>query len=162
MDPAVIGARVRALRLKRKLTQKDLATLAKVAPNTIRGLERASTETRRPQYKRIVEALGTTTTMLERPDEPITADHPLLEGLHDEALQIAQAYSRAPTRTRLRVERLLLAAEADRGLAVLERIEHLNAHRQETLLQSLTQQEAGQLAEDEHARAGKQRLLKKT
>jgi transcriptional regulator with XRE-family HTH domain len=148
MDPVVIGARVRALRQKRKLTQKGLARLARVAPNTIRGLETASMETRRPQYLRIVEALDTTTAMLERPDEPIAPDDPRLEGLHDEALQIAQAYSRAPTRTRLRVERLLLTQDTDAGVALLDRFERLTAPRQETLMQYLTQQEAAQRKEE--------------
>jgi transcriptional regulator with XRE-family HTH domain len=148
MDPVVIGVRVRALRQKRKLTQKGLARLARVAPNTLRGLETASMETRRPQYLRIVEALGTTTAMLERPDEPIAADDPRLEGLHDEALQIAQAYSRAPTRTRLRVERLLLTQETDAGVALLERFERLTARHQETFLQQLAIHEIAQRTED--------------
>jgi transcriptional regulator with XRE-family HTH domain len=148
MDPAVIGARVRQLRQKRKLTQKALGILANVAPNTIRGLERASTETRLPQYQRIVDALGTTTAMLERPDDPIAADDPRLEGLHDEALQIAQAYSRAPTRTRLRVERLLLTQETDAGVTLLDRFDRLTAHRQETLTQQLTAHEAAQRKEE--------------
>jgi len=148
MDPAVIGARVRALRQKLKLTQKQLAPLAHVAPNTISGLETARRGTRRGEYERIVEALGTTTAMLERPDEPISADDPRLEGLHDEALKIARAYTLAPTRTRLRIERLLLTQEIDAGVALLDRIERLNAHRQETLMLQLAAQEAAQRAEE--------------
>jgi len=149
MDPAVIGARVRALRQKRKLTQKALAKIARVAPNTIRGLEKASAQTRHKQYERIIEALGTTPAMLERPDEPIAADDPRLEGLPDEALEIAQAYTRAPTRTRLRVERFLLMQEINASVeAIIERIERLTAHRQETLLQQLAAHEAAQRAEE--------------
>lgn len=148
MDPAVLGAKVRALRQKRKLTQHALALLAHVSPNTIRGLETASMDTRRPQYLRIVDALGTTTAMLERADEPIDPNDPRLEGLPDEALEIAQAYTRAPTRMRLRVERLLLTQEIDAGLALLDRFERLNAHRQETLRQQLAAHEAAQGQEE--------------
>ena len=148
MDPAVLGAKIRALRQKRKLTQKGLARLAKVAPNTIGGLERASRDTRHDQYLRIVEALGTTTAMLERPDEPIAADDPRLEGLFDEALGIAQAYTRAPTKMRLRVERLLMGRETDTGLALLDRFERLTAHRQETLERQLAQHEVAQRLEE--------------
>jgi len=161
MDPVVIGSRVRALRQKRRLTQKALAALAQVAPNTIRGLETGTTQTRLPQYQRVVEALGSTTAMLERADEPITADDPRLEGLHDEALEIAQAYSRAPTRTRLRVERLLLTQEIDNGSALLDRVDRLTAHRRETLLRSLAEHEAAQRLEDD-AREGKKVKLRKT
>jgi transcriptional regulator with XRE-family HTH domain len=149
MDPAVLGARVRALRLKRNLTQGALAKLAHVAPNTIRGLERATADTRHKQYLRIVKALETTTAMLERADEPIAPDDPRLEGLPDEALEIAQAYTRAPTRTRLRVERfLLMQEEIDGGVALLDRIERLTAHRQETLRQQLAAHEVAQRAEE--------------
>jgi transcriptional regulator with XRE-family HTH domain len=149
MDPAVLGGRVRALRQKRKWTQKTLAQLAQVAPNTIRGLETGSMETRRPQYLRIVDALGTTPAMLERLDEPISADDPRIVGLPDEALEIAQAYTRASTPTRLRIERLLLTHQNDSGLALLDRFERLTAHRQETILQSLTMQEQAQFADDQ-------------
>jgi transcriptional regulator with XRE-family HTH domain len=148
MDPAVIGARLRALRQKLKLTQAALGKLAGVAPNTIRGLETASMETRREKYLQIVAALGTTPAMVERADEPISPDDPRLEGLPDEALEIAQAYTRAPTRMRLRVERLLLMRESDAGVALLDRIEQLTAHRQETLLQFLAQHEAAQRTEE--------------
>jgi hypothetical protein len=86
--------------------------------------------------------------MLERPDEPISPDDPRLDGLPDEALEIAQAYTRAPTRMRLRIERLLLTQEVDAGVALLDRIERLNAHRQETLLQQLAAHEAAQRAEE--------------
>jgi transcriptional regulator with XRE-family HTH domain len=148
MNPAVIGARARMLRQKLKLKQRELARLAHVAPNTVSGLETGRRNTRYPEYERIVKALGTTPAMLERPDEPITADDPRLEGLHDEALQIAQAYTRAPTRMRIRIERLLLTHETDAGLAVLDRWERLNAHRQETLLQQLAALEEAQRLED--------------
>lgn len=69
MDRAVIGARVRALRQKRRLRQKDVAVLAKVAVGTVQGLEYGERETGLSQFERIAKALGTTTAMLEGPNE---------------------------------------------------------------------------------------------
>lgn len=111
IDPVVLGERVRALRQKKKWTQKQLAARAHVTENTIRGLERGTLQTRRPKFEAIAEALETTTDLLLSTDQPITEDHPLLVGLNDDDLRVAQAYSRARTPSRLRVERLLLSPE---------------------------------------------------
>ena len=138
VDPQVLGERIKELRRKRKWTQKDLAAAAHVTENTIRGLEHGTMQTRRPKYEAIVAALGTTTELLERADQPITDDHPLLVGLNDQDLQIAQAYSRARTTTRLRVERLLLTNTLDAGFAIGDRVLALDDTRRERLLQALT------------------------
>jgi transcriptional regulator with XRE-family HTH domain len=140
VDPIVLGERVRTLRLKRKWTQKQLAKAAHVTENTVRGLERGTLATRRPKFEAIALALDTTTDLLQRTDQPIAEGHPLLDGLNDDDLRMAQAYSRARTSTRLRVEKLLLANN-DAGLAILERILALDDDRRQRLLAALEQSE---------------------
>lgn len=128
-DPVVVGERVKRLRLKLKWTQQQLADAAKVTPNTLRGLERATQETRREKVEAIAEALGTTFDALHRADEPINEDHPLLKDLSEEDLQVAQGFHHARTAVRLRVQRLL-AGDRDPGLELLERFEKLPAEDQ--------------------------------
>jgi transcriptional regulator with XRE-family HTH domain len=147
LDPKLLGERIRELRLKKKWTQERLAAESGVAENTIRGLEKGTLNTRRAKYVAIARALDTTTDALERSSGPVTETHPLLAGLNEHDLRLAQAYSRAPTRLRLRIERLLLASAEDRGMDLLDRFDNLDAHRQEGLLLALTQHER-QLAED--------------
>lgn len=140
IDRFTLGKRVRDLRLKKSWTQQQLAAAAHVTANTVRGLERAYLDTRRPKFEAIAAALGTTPDLLLRADQPITPDHPLLEGLNDDDLRLAQAYSRARTPTRLRVERLLLTG-TDAGLLFLERFERLDDHAQTHLRLALEQYE---------------------
>lgn len=155
LDPKVLGERIRELRLKKKWTQEQLAEVSGVAENTIRGLEKGTLHTRRAKYVAIARALDTTTDALERATGPVSETHPLLVGLNEHDLRLAQAYSRAPTRLRLRIERLLLASAEDRGMDLLDRFDSLDPHRQEGLLLALSQHER-QLADDAAAARRKQ------
>lgn len=136
MDPKALGERVRELRLRRKLTQASLAQKAHIAENTLRALEKGTLQTRRAIYLKVVAALDTTPEALEHAMDPITESHPLLAGLNEDDLRIAQAYSRARTILRIQVERLLLspAAAMDPGFAELyDLYKVLDVRRQETL-----------------------------
>ena len=155
IDPVLRGKRIRDLRIKLGMTQAQLAEKADVTENTVRGLEKGTLETRRPKYEAIVEALDTTTELIERADQPIAEDHPLLSGLNDQDLQIAQAYSRARTPTRLRIERLLLTNEQDPVLAIGERVLTLDDKRREQILGALSQAERMRAKELEDAKKKK-------
>lgn len=160
-----MGERVRELRLKRKLTQARLAQLAGVAENTLRGLEKGSLQTRRAIYLKVCDALGTTPDAMERPLDVIDEGHPLLNGLNEDDLRIAQAYSRARTALRLQVEQLLFsaaAADTDRGfLDLYEQYTRLNASHQHTLRRIAASQLQAQDKEQQHAKTDKTQTSKK-
>lgn len=137
IDRVIRGKRVKELRVRLGLTQEQIYEKTGIAPNTLRGLEHGSMDTRPVKYQKLVEALGTTTEAIERTDQPITEDHPLLGGLNDQDLQIAQAYSRARTATRLRVERLLLSSDLDAGLQVGDDVLGLDDVRRDRVLKVL-------------------------
>ena len=132
VDRVVLGARVKALRDRKKWKQADLAKAAHVTENTVRGLERGSLHTRWPKFEAIAHALGTTPEVLLQVEEPITDGHPLLRDLSEEDLRVAQAFHHTRTSVRLRIQRLL-AGEPDAGLDLLERIEKLPAEDRASL-----------------------------
>lgn len=153
----MLGGRVRKLRERRKLTQKQLARKARIAQNTLRGLEKGTLQTRRAIYLKVVAALGTTAEALERSMESITEEHHLLSGLNEDDLRIAQAYSRARTVLRIQVERLLLGTSHEEGERhfgeLYDAYKVLEPHRQETLRLTAAAQVKAQT--DEHERTKK-------
>jgi transcriptional regulator with XRE-family HTH domain len=116
MDMKAIGRRARRLRLDKEWSQKDLAAKAKVTPNTIRGFEKGSLNTRWPKVKDIARALGTTFEALQQGDEIVKASDPLLDKLKREDLMVARLYHDSSTSVRLRVlEMLQKDQETDGG-----------------------------------------------
>src|SRR4051812_36081287 len=80
VDRTAIGKRIEHLRREKFGTQKKLADKANVTPNTIRGLEKGTLDTRGPQMQRIVKALGTSLEELMHGDQVKPSD-PLLKDL---------------------------------------------------------------------------------
>jgi transcriptional regulator with XRE-family HTH domain len=146
MDLAAVGKRVKALREQKGWKQSDLATAAGVAANTISGLERASRQTRWPQFERIAKALGTTTNALLH-GQGITQNR-LLEKLSDEDLRIAERFHDASTSLRILIERLLRLGAADPMIVFWDRVQTLAAHQQEDLRLLLERYE--RLRSEEH------------
>lgn len=101
---SVIGPRARALRLRKKLTQRQIATVAHVTTNTVRGFEKGSHQTRYSVAQRIVRALDTTLEALE--SEDYTDGDPRLQHLSSEDLDVATRYHHGSTELRLDVQRM--------------------------------------------------------
>jgi transcriptional regulator with XRE-family HTH domain len=158
VDP-LVAARVKALRERKGWKQADLAAAAGVATNTVGGLERGR-QTRWPKFVKIAGALRVTTHALQT-GEGLTDDNPLLKKLRlsDEDLRIAKRFHDAETAIRLLVERLLRVGERDPMLVLWNRVEHLRGRRKDTLLQSLTEHEKAQAAEDA-AKSGRRKPKK--
>ena len=53
-----IGDRLKELRIRRALTQEELATAAGIGKNTVNRLERDLTEPRPPTLRKLAQALG--------------------------------------------------------------------------------------------------------
>lgn len=110
----VIGRRLRQLRRQKNLTQRELAKRARIAPNTVRGIE---TGEKRAHYKKLLalaRALGTTVGVLMHAidGEPDAWANPLLKDLLSEDLQVAQRYHHASTLVRTVVQRILANPES--------------------------------------------------
>lgn len=125
VDKKAIGKRIESLRREKFGTQGKLAAKAKVAPNTVRGLEKGKLDTRGPQMQRILRALGTTFEELVRGDEVRPTD-PLLAGLNREDLQIARFYHDATTAMRQCAASLLRDGEGDEVSGFIARVLRLN------------------------------------
>jgi transcriptional regulator with XRE-family HTH domain len=55
---AKIGERLKNLRIRRALTQEELAAAAGIGKNTVNRLERDLTEPRPPTLRKLAQALG--------------------------------------------------------------------------------------------------------
>src|SRR5262245_53599691 len=114
----VVGRRIRQLRRQKNLTQYQLAKRAKIAPNTLRGIETGGKHTQFAKLIRVARALSTTVGVLMHTiqGEPDAWANPLLRDLRTEDLQMAQQYHHASSPVRTAVRRLLANPDVLRGV----------------------------------------------
>lgn len=130
MKLAEVGERVRVFRLEKRWTQAALAKKANVSLGTVQALEDAVNRSRPRQtspekLQAIARALGKSVDDLIRDRGVIEPSNPLLKGLNDEHLEIAQWYMRARKRTRELVDDLVAKPDDPRLIQLLLRIERL-------------------------------------
>jgi transcriptional regulator with XRE-family HTH domain len=93
---------VRKGRARLNINKVDFAKRAKIAPNTLRALERGVQQPNQETIDKIARILGTTAQSLTHGKRPIDAADPLLADLNDEDLEVAQAFHHAPMRVKQR------------------------------------------------------------
>lgn len=103
-----IGRRLRALRVGRELEQRDCASdpALGLARRTIQAIETAAYDVRDTNIDRYAQFFGTSLLDLLLADAKKAPD-PRLEHLHDEHIEVARGYMRAPRRVRAGIELLL-------------------------------------------------------
>jgi transcriptional regulator with XRE-family HTH domain len=121
------------LRLQKNWQQKELADKAKVTPNTLRGLERGTLQTRWPKFEAIAKALGTTPDLLLQAEEPVAETNPLLRDLNEEDLRIAQAFHHSRTAYRMHVQRVLSGQVKSSSLELLDRIDRMTEDQRDAV-----------------------------
>ena len=136
-DLARIGRLVKILRERYRWRQTDLAARARVAPNTVTGLE-SGRRTQRKSIEKIAVALGTTAASLSRGEIPewITGSEFLaiqLKGLNDEDFAIARLYHEGSTAKRTAVLELLEADWRDAN----DRIARLTEAQRAAILEAI-------------------------
>jgi DNA-binding XRE family transcriptional regulator len=106
-----VGRQIKALRQRRELTQKELAKKADVTPNTMRGLEKGTLNTRWANVVAVARVLQVTVEHLlevnPAEQEYWRTANPGMQDLLGEDLQIARAYHHSNSDVRARVRALL-------------------------------------------------------
>jgi len=137
-----VGRKIKALRQRRELTQKELAKEADVTPNTMRGLEKGTLNTRWANVVAVARVLQVTVEQLVETN-PAEQEYwrtatPGMQDLLGEDLQIARAYHHSNSDVRARVRAILERreypdaplVETDGELqALLVRYHHLPSHK---------------------------------
>jgi len=142
IDPVRLGAYVRQLRERRGWRQADLAKKARVAPNTVTGLE-AGRRTQKVNVDKIAAVLGTSGDALRRGEFTDDAEFVLRE-LSAEDIAIARKFHHATTGEREAVYLILHSGRRD----LTERLLHLDPERQAHLLRILNAEEREQRERD--------------
>ena len=117
-----VGKRVKRLRQEKDLSQLQLAKLAKVTANTLRGLEKGTLNTRWPKLTRIAQALGTTAEALIHGDDEVPETDPLKKDLKREDYRIAQLYHHAETDVRNLARHVLNEEVIERAVRIAVRL----------------------------------------
>jgi transcriptional regulator with XRE-family HTH domain len=121
-----VGRELRAARVKDGYTQSALADDVGLAVGTIQRIEYGRKHARTESVERLANFFHLSLDELRRGSARVTPTHPLLEGLNEDCLEVAQQYSRAKTRLRLRVEALLRLHPEDRLTMLVGRLEKLS------------------------------------
>jgi transcriptional regulator with XRE-family HTH domain len=166
----LIGQRIKRLRQDQKLTQRELACAATIAPNTLGGLEAGTLRTRWDKLVRVARKLNTTPDALARPDDLYLSnkhidthvDPALLAGLSNEDLQIAQQYHHSTSAVRTHVRHSLSRGDvtgALKGEAInfARRYEKLLAETKTTAQHLMNHLEDIDAREKERARSTQRR-----
>lgn len=105
-----IGRRLRAIRVERELTQNNVADDPNcgLSYGTIQAIETARYVVKDTNVDKLARYYGTSLLALLHANDPKAQD-PRLEHLHDEHLEVARGYMRAPRAVRAGVELLLLS-----------------------------------------------------
>jgi len=121
-----LGLKLRALRVERGLRQIDAAKKAKLAVGTLQAIERNHGNVKDRNLDELAKVYGTTVLkILNKVDEPISPTNPLLKGLNEEHLDIAQRYKDARKRVRAAIELLLTRVDDNRLAALILKLETL-------------------------------------
>lgn len=110
-----IGRRLRAIRVERELTQANVADDPNcgLSYGTVQAIETARYVVRDTNVDKLARYYGTSLLDLLHANDPKAPD-PRLEHLHDEHLEVARGYMRAPRAVRAGIELLLSKhAQAD-------------------------------------------------
>jgi transcriptional regulator with XRE-family HTH domain len=94
---------LRTGRAKLALNKVKFCQQAKIAPNTLRALERGVQDPGQGTLDKLSAVLGITVAALTGGERPIETTDPRLKDLNDEDLEVAQAFHHAPMRGRQRV-----------------------------------------------------------
>lgn len=110
IENALVGRRIKALRLRRNWKQVDLAVLAHIAPNTLSGLEQGR-RTQWAKFKAIARALDSTTDALLSGEGVDSST--VLRTLTDDAVDIGCRYQMSPEDVQSAIRRMLRDGNAD-------------------------------------------------
>lgn len=129
-----IGRKLRAMRTERGLDQLDVAQDPKsgISVGTLQAIESYWYDVRDTNIEKYARFFGKTTKQILQADEPraVTPEDPLLEGLHEEHLEVARNYMKARKRVRAGVELLLAHHPQEEQLTcLLMKLERLPAER---------------------------------
>lgn len=114
-----LGLKLRALRVERGLRQVDAAEKAGLSVGTLQAIEGTRGHVKDDNVEKLAKIYGTSALkILKKIDEPVTPTNPLLKGLNEEHLDIAQRYKDARKRVRAAIE-LILSREDDSQLATV-------------------------------------------
>lgn len=122
-DYAAIGERVRTMRLRRRISQAELARRAGVVPNTILGCEQGR-KTRGDKLVAIARGLG-----VENVEVLLSGDdilNPRYRDLNADDLEIALLYHHATNRQRKAIELVARASKIDPLIVIVEKHELLD------------------------------------
>jgi transcriptional regulator with XRE-family HTH domain len=132
-----VGRKLRAMRVERGLHQTQVARKAGLGIGTLQAIEGAWRVVRDSNLEKLATFYGTTVMKVLRADEPkvLTPNNPMLRGLNEEHLEIAQGYKDARKRVRACIELLLESPDEEHlpnvvlQLATLEPdvLQHLRA-----------------------------------
>jgi len=117
-----VGRKLRGLRTERGLRQADVVADKKsggLSIGTLQAIEGAWYEVRDTNVDKYARYFGTTREQLLADGPPVAAADPLLDGLHEEHLDIARRWMRARNRVRAAVEHLLSSPAHEDQLAQL-------------------------------------------
>ena len=120
-----IGRKLRALRVERALHQADVAAKIKLGIGTVQAIEGNWYDVRDQNIDKLARFYGSTLARLVKPEESkaVTPDNPLLKGLNEEHLQIAQGYRDARKRVRAAIELVLQHPEEEQLTNIILKLE---------------------------------------
>ena len=126
-----VGNRVRARRTEQRMTQMQLAEKARVGLGTVQALEDAVNRKRPRQtspenLQKIAKALDWQLDDLLTDNKMIEPSNPLLKGLNDEHLEVAQWYMKARKKTRAHIDALMAHGEDDRITSLMTRLQNMS------------------------------------
>jgi transcriptional regulator with XRE-family HTH domain len=137
VDLKVLRQRVRILRAQRDMEQRDLARDAGVTPETLRGFERGTRNTKWASVTAIVRALGTTPEVLMQGAAPDTDSDARARDLTDEDYRVAQAFHHSDTERRIQVQRVLSGTIRQADLDLAEQISRLTEAERTVVIASI-------------------------